>query len=120
MGSTALRNQAQAQTTWRRQAGPLWHDTDLVINTSYGTPYEPRNFNRQFTVRCRAAGVRYMNPHGMRRTCGSLLAGIDVHPGVAMRILRNSKIAITMEIYTEVPDGTTRAALRRLGDQLNG
>jgi len=36
-----------------------------------------------------------------------------------MRILRHSKIAVTMEIYTEVPDATTRDALRRLGDQLN-
>jgi hypothetical protein len=37
-----------------------------------------------------------------------------------MRILRHSKIAVTMEIYTEVPDATTREALRRLGDQLGG
>jgi hypothetical protein len=36
-----------------------------------------------------------------------------------MRILRHSKIAITMEIYTEVPDADTRDALRRLGDQLD-
>lgn len=56
----------------------------------------------------------------MRRTCGSLLTALDVHPRVAMRILRHSKIAITMEIYTEVPDDTTRDALRRLGDQLDG
>jgi hypothetical protein len=41
-------------------------------------------------------------------------------PGVAMRILRHSKIAVTMEIYTEVPDDSTRDALRRLGDQLDG
>ncbi len=27
---------------------------------------------------------------------------LDVHPRVAMQILRHSKIAITMEIYTEV------------------
>jgi integrase len=53
-------------------------------------------------------------------TCASLLAALDVHPRVAMRILRHSKIAITMEIYTKVPDDTTRDALRRLGDQLDG
>ena len=39
--------------------------------------------------------------HGTRKTCASLLAGLDVHPRVAMRILRRSKIAVTMEIYTE-------------------
>jgi integrase len=46
--------------------------------TTHGTPYESRNFNRHFTVTCRNAGVRYINPHGMRRTSGSVLAALDV------------------------------------------
>ena len=57
--------------------------------------------------------------HGTRKTCGSLLAALDVHPRVAMQILRHSKIAVTMEIYTEVPSAATRAALRRLGEELS-
>jgi integrase len=118
--STALKLQAERQSSWQAKAGDLWHTSGLVITTRYGSPYEPRNFNRQFTARCRKAGVRYIKPHGMRRTCGSLLAALDVHPRVAMRILRHSKIAITMEIYTEVPDDITREALRRLGEQLDG
>ena len=43
---------------------------------------------------------------------------LDVHPRVAMRILRHSKIAVTMEIYTEAPSDATRDALRKLGDWL--
>lgn len=43
---------------------------------------------------------------------------LDVHPRVAMRILRHTRIAITMEIYTEVPDPVTQDALRRLSDAL--
>jgi hypothetical protein len=35
-----------------------------------------------------------------------------------MRILRHTKIAITMEIYTQVPDKATQDALRRLSDAL--
>jgi hypothetical protein len=35
-----------------------------------------------------------------------------------MQILRHSKIAITMEICTEVVSSATREALRKLGDQL--
>jgi len=35
--------------------------------------------------------------------------------GMAMQILRHSKIAVTMEIYTEVPSAATRAALKKLG-----
>jgi hypothetical protein len=40
------------------------------------------------------------------------------HPRVAMRILRHSKIAVTMEIYTEAPSDATRDALRKLSDWL--
>jgi integrase len=53
-----------------------------------------------------------------RRTCASLLAALDVHPRVAMEILRHAKIEMTMEIYTEVPTASTRAALKRLGESL--
>ena len=35
-----------------------------------------------------------------------------------MSILRHSKIAITMEVYTEVPSDATRDALRKLSDWL--
>jgi hypothetical protein len=37
---------------------------------------------------------------------------------VAIQILRHSKIALTMETYTEVPPVATRAALRKLGQWL--
>jgi hypothetical protein len=50
-----------------------------------------------------------------RKTCGSLLAALEVHPRVAMQILQHSKIAVTMEIYTEVPSAATRDALKKLG-----
>ena len=53
--------------------------------------------------------------HGTRKSCGSLLAALDVHPRVAMQILRHSKIAVTMEIYTEIPSAATRDALKKLG-----
>jgi Phage integrase family len=82
-----------------------------------GTPIEPRNFNRSFHARCARAGVGRIRVHDTRHTRGSLLAALDVHPRVAMQILRHSKISITMEIYTEVPDASTREALRRLGER---
>ena len=110
--ATALKLQAEQQAAWKGKAGEAWQASDLVVTTSHGTPFEPRNFNRSFTARCRAANLRYIKPHGMRRTCASLLAALDIHPRVAMRILRHSKIAVTMEIYTEVPDEMTREALR--------
>ena len=98
-----------------RQADGAWIDTGLVFTTRHGTPIEPRNFNRSFDRRIAKAKVPKITVHGARRTCGSLLAALDVHPRVAMQILRHSKIALTMEIYTEVPSAATRAALKKLG-----
>ncbi|MFC4608999.1 tyrosine-type recombinase/integrase [Streptomyces maoxianensis] len=66
-----------------------------MFSTRYGPPIEPRNFNRAFTARSTKASVREIRSHDTRHTCGSLLAALDLHPRIAMQILRHSKIAVT-------------------------
>ncbi|WP_086770574.1 tyrosine-type recombinase/integrase [Streptomyces bobili] len=102
----------------KQAAGELWSNSDFIFTTRYGTPIEPRNFNRRFVDRSTRARVRQIRLHDTRHTCGSLLAALDVHPRVAMQILRHSKIAVTMEVYTHVPSEATRRALRKLGKHL--
>jgi integrase len=58
-------------------------------------------------------------PVRARKTCASLLATLDVHPRVAMQVLRHSQISVTMNIYSEVSSDATRRALRRLGKRLD-
>jgi integrase len=86
--------------------------------TEPATALEPRKFSRSFDRCITKAQVPRITVHGTRKTCGSLLAALDVHPRVAMQIMRHSKIAITMEIYTEVPSAATRHALKKLGQWL--
>jgi integrase len=62
--------------------------------------------------------VRPIPVHATRRTCASLLVALDVHPRVAMQIVRHSQIAVTMNIYSEVSSTETREALKRLGEEL--
>ena len=114
----ALKIRKRRQDADRDRAGDGWIDTGLVFTTRHGTPIEPRNFNRSFDRCVAAARVPRITVHGTRKTCASLLAALDVHPRVAMRILRHSKIALTMEIYTEAPSDATRDALRKLSDWL--
>ncbi|MFE2937569.1 site-specific integrase [Streptomyces sp. NPDC059255] len=116
---TALRLRRKVQEIARKAAGELWTASDFVFTTRYGTPIEPRNFNREFTARSAKAGVRRIRLHDTRHTCGSLLAALDVHPRIAMQILRHSKIAVTMEVYTHIPSEATRKALRKLGKHLD-
>jgi integrase len=115
----ALKLRKEQQDADREQAGEAWIDTGLVFTTRHGTPIEPRNFNRSFGRRIVKAEVPRITVHGTRKTCGSLLAALEVHPRVAMQILRHSRIAVTMEIYTEIPSAATREALRKLGQWLD-
>jgi hypothetical protein len=49
-----------------------------------------------------------------------MLAWLKVHPRVAKAILRHSQISMTLDIYTDVPDGDERDAVALLGDLLRG
>ncbi|MFE3449668.1 tyrosine-type recombinase/integrase [Nonomuraea sp. NPDC059194] len=103
----------------RKSAGNDCKENDLVFTTRRGTPIEPRSFNRAFEAHCRKAGVPRIRVHDTRHTCASLLAALDVHPRVAMRILRHSQISMTMDIYTQIPSPETRKALGRLNAYLD-
>ncbi|NDL60979.1 site-specific integrase [Phytoactinopolyspora mesophila] len=118
IASTALSQRLARRDRDREQAGEAWQEFGLMFCTRYGTPIEPRNFNRAWDARCRKAEVPKISVHDGRRTCGSLLADLDVHPRVAMRILRHAQFAVTMEIYTEVSSEATQAGLKRLGESL--
>lgn len=113
----ALEHRRQVEARYRSVA-PAWHESGLVLTTRLGTPVEPRNFHRTFVERTKRAGVPVTPVHLTRKACASLLVAMDVHPRVAMQILRRSKIAVTMEVYAEVVSSSTKDALRRLGEQL--
>jgi len=113
---TALRLRADRKKADRLRVGDAWQGSNLIFTTQYGTPIEPRNFNRSWDARINKAGVPKITPHDGRRTCASLLADLDVHPRVAMAILRHAQIAVTMEIYTQVSSKKTREALKKLGE----
>lgn len=115
----ALKQRRQDQAADRDTAGEAWESWPFVFTTRHGSPIDPRNFNRDFTRRCLKANVPVITVHDARRTCGTLLAALDVHPRVAMQILRHAKFSLTMEIYTQVTSEQTRDALKRRGESLD-
>jgi integrase len=116
----ALHDRAAAHDRHKAAAGSDWLSSGLVFTTRTGRPVEQRNFNRSFTAACSRAGVRVIPVHATRKTCASLLVALDVHPRVAMQVLRHSQISVTMNIYSEVSSDATRRALKRLGKRLDG
>lgn len=119
IGTAALALRRQQWASARLVVGEAWQASDLVFTTKYGTPIEPRNFNRAFTARCLKAGVPQITVHDARRTCATLLVDLDVHPRVVMQILRHAQFAVTMEIYAKASSRSTREALRKLGESLS-
>jgi integrase len=64
----ATRNQDQARTEdWPRKC--ICGETHaLVFTTKNGRPFEPRNINRAFDIRCKRADIRRIAIHDTRRT----------------------------------------------------
>ncbi|MGV9325493.1 tyrosine-type recombinase/integrase [Streptosporangium sandarakinum] len=107
------RQRRHAQEDAHKAAGEKWRDSDPVLTTRNGTPIEPRDFNRAFAAHRRRAGVPTTCVHDTRHTRASLLAALDVHPRVAMRILRHSQISMART-------STRGSRLRKLAKHLTG
>ena len=119
IAATAIRLRRKQREVDRKEADVSWQESGLLFTTRHGTPIEPRNFNRSWDRRCEKAGVPKITVHDGRRSCASLLAELNVHPSVIMRILRHANMKVTMEIYTEVSDEETRKALQQLSESLD-
>jgi integrase len=104
----ALEQRRLVEARWRLAAGAAWAGTGLVLTTRLGDALDPRNFHRYFKARVEEAGVPVISVHSTRRICASLLVALDVHPRVAIAILRHSQIAVTMGIYSQVSSASTR------------
>jgi integrase len=117
---SALKARAESKAEARARAGIAWQSSKLVFTKSLGTEIEPRNFNRRWDTRVARAWVRRITVHDARRTCASLLVDLDVHPRIIMQILRHADFNVTMEIYSQASSAATRAALKRLGESLDG
>lgn len=116
-----LRWQRMRQAAMRERAekaGASWVEHGLVFTTRTGRPIEGSNVLRSFHRLTDTAGVRRIRVHDARHGAATLLAAGNVHPRVAMEILGHSKIAVTMEVYTHVPDALKREAIAHLDRML--
>ncbi|MGW7548673.1 tyrosine-type recombinase/integrase [Streptomyces sp. NPDC054770] len=59
-------------------------------------------------------GLGRMNPKGLRKSCGTLLVHLKVHPRIVKAVLRHSRIATTMDIYADALDPDVIAAVGQL------
>jgi integrase len=86
----------------------------LVFTTDAGTPLRSPNFRRNVWLPAtNEADLDGLTPHGLRRTCGSLLISEGGHARQVMEQLGHSSIKVTMDTYAKVfPDDMDELADR--------
>jgi integrase len=111
VAAAALRGQRARQAQERIAAGPRWADaTGLVFTTADGRPLSESTLQWVMARACRAAGIRHIRPHDLRRwTATAIVATGDVK--AAATVLGHVSAALTTDTYASSTDeGLRRAA----------
>lgn len=106
--------QREAVDVWPE--GPDANPWDLAFTNTVGRPLQENNVRRDFYKLLAKAGLERLRLHDLRHLCASLLLSQGTHPRVIMEILGHSQIGITMNLYSHVMPGATKAA----ADALDG
>ncbi|MEU1568519.1 tyrosine-type recombinase/integrase [Streptomyces mirabilis] len=98
------------RTAWLRENAiskgrPWFEDPEgHVFVTRTGRPLLTASLYLIMQRVLRLEGLGKMSPKGLRKSCGTLLVHLRVHPRVIKAILRHSRIATTLDIYAEALD----------------
>ncbi|MEU9609589.1 tyrosine-type recombinase/integrase [Streptomyces sp. NPDC048057] len=108
------------RTVWLREqalsAGRPWFDDPEghVFVTRTGQPLQVSPLYATMQRVTAKAGLNRMNPKGLRKSCGTLLVHLRVHPRIIKAVLRHSRIATTLDIYAEALDPDVIEAVGQL------
>jgi|ERR1035437_3208796 integrase len=80
----------------------LWTDTGFIFTTSFGTPIDPRNLNREFDGICKRAGLDHWHPHELRHSAASLMLASGVKLQVVSEVLGHASIRMTADVYGHI------------------
>jgi integrase len=85
-----------------------------------GKPIDPRQDRAAWKQLCADAGVRQARLHDARHTAATLLLQQGVPPRVAMQILDQSQISLTLGTYSHVVPELATDAAEKMGAALWG
>jgi integrase len=106
----ALRRHQKLQDVERGHALNLRTETGLIFTIQFGTPFEPRNLNRDFAALLKRAGLPHQRFHDLRHACASLLLAQGLELKVIQELLGHSTIAITGDVYAHLGMGLKQLA----------
>jgi integrase len=103
---------------WREYSGGAEPDR-LVFSTRNGTPISPNNVLRRMVApACKVAGVPRASWLTFRRTYSSWAHEKGVPGKVVAQLMGHTNVDVTLNIYTQVLDGSLRAAVETVGTDL--
>ncbi|EKX61160.1 tyrosine-type recombinase/integrase [Streptomyces ipomoeae] len=108
------------RTAWLRERAisrgkPWFEDPERhVFVTRTGRPLLAASLYLIMQRILRLSDLGKMNPKGLRKSCGTLLVHLRVHPRIIKAILRHSRIATTLDIYAEALDPDVVEAVSQL------
>ena len=89
----------------------------LVCPREDGAPMVPESLTHEFTrLAARIAGLPRVTFHRLRHAHASHLLQANEHPKIVQERLGHSTIAITMDLYSHLMDGTETAAAERIDE----
>jgi integrase len=111
-----LRFHRRRQDAERERALNQWHEQDLVFNTQFGTPINPRAVNTALDAALERAQLPHVRVQDLRHSCASLLLANGVDLKIISTILGHSTITLTADTYSHVDIGTKRLAAEAMHD----
>ena len=96
-------------------AEPNW----LVFSTRSGQPISPNNILRRWIFpACEAIGLRHATWLTFRRTDSSWAHDKGVPGKIVAELMGHANVDTTLNVYTQVLDGSVRAAVEKIGGEL--
>ena len=107
----ALARQKDNQAAQRLLCGAAWEEHGLVFTNELGRPMGAANLRRRsFEPLLKCAGLPRIRFHDLRHTAATLLLGEGVHPKIVSERLGNSRVGITLDLYSHVTPTMQREA----------
>ena len=97
--AAVLRTARKKQAEERLALGPAYGTGDYVACDEAGRPYHPDTLSKRWSKLVRAAGVRHINLHSARHTCGTTLHLRGVPLSVVAAWLGHADASVTARIY---------------------
>jgi integrase len=114
-----LREHRKEQFTRRQLLGEAYQDQGLIIAAEDGHPYQPNYISRKVKQLLQKAGLPDRCLHGLRHTCGSLLAKEGCGVKTLQAQLGHASATTTLNRYAHLLGGEQEHAAARLESVLS-